>query len=358
MKIIWTLIAILVFGTAAAVIVRNTGQPRPFQGRPKAEPAATMTESAANAPSSTPVAPAAEKPTQPATKAASDSTAAAANAPATATPPAPATTATPAAPAAAGLDASKPPAAKPPVSKPAVEAAPAPGANASAPAASPATAPAPSPTASAKPASVTGVDEKVLESLKSIEIPGVGPIDGAAAKPATGAGITIPDDPKFPADKIIPAKVESLDDGSIRVDGRFVIKGRGTKDDPYRVPWDLVVSAQETYKPRVGQTRLPQRVTMLNGKYVRLTGYVAFPITASSPKEMLVMLNQWDGCCIGVPPTAYDAVEVKLAVAAAAQERFMTHGSVEGRFKVDPYEDGGWLLGLYLMEEAKLQADQ
>ena len=28
--------------------------------------------------------------------------------------------------------------------------------------------------------------------------------------------------------------------------------------------------------------------------------------------EALVMLNQWDGCCIGVPPTPYDAVEVRL----------------------------------------------
>ena len=39
---------------------------------------------------------------------------------------------------------------------------------------------------------------------------------------------------------------------------------------------------------------------------------------AESADASLMMLNQWDGCCIGVPPTPYDAIEVKLKEAAKA----------------------------------------
>ena len=65
------------------------------------------------------------------------------------------------------------------------------------------------------------------------------------------------------------------------------------------------------------------------------------------------MQNPWDGCCIGVPPTPYDAVEVKLA--KAADNLMMTgFGPVEGRFVTDPYIVSGWLLGLFLLEDARL----
>jgi hypothetical protein len=185
------------------------------------------------------------------------------------------------------------------------------------------------------------------------------PAAADAAETSKGGGevFIIPDDPAFPADKIVPSKAEKRADGSILLDGRFVIRGDGTKEKPYLITWDQLVSAEEVYKPRLGQKRMPQRVTMLHNKHVRLTGFVAFPITSNNPKELLVMLNQWDGCCIGVPPTAYDAVEVRLAKAASNDERLAYHGMLEGVFKVDPYEDGGWLIGLYMMEAATLKPD-
>jgi len=196
---------------------------------------------------------------------------------------------------------------------------------------------------------------KLLDELKAIQMPGEAAVEKLAA--STGE-VVIPAEGKWSGDKIIPARAARAADGALNLDDRFALKGSGTKEDPYLVTWDLVVSAQETYRPRLGQTKLPQRVTLLDGKYVKISGYVAFPITSSNPKELLVMLNQWDGCCIGVPPTAYDAVEVKLAQPANAQQRFTQHGSLTGKFKVDPYEDGGWLLGLYVMDDAVLSADQ
>jgi hypothetical protein len=93
---------------------------------------------------------------------------------------------------------------------------------------------------------------------------------------------------------------------------------------------------------------------MLDGKTVRLTGHVAFPMTTKEPRELLSMLNQWDGCCIGTPPTPYDAVEVALTDTVVGDDRFATTGKVVGTFHVKPYLQGDWLIGLYVMEDAKL----
>lgn len=222
-----------------------------------------------------------------------------------------------------------------------------------------ATAKAPQPEAAQPPAGGVTADE-LAASLANpgASTPPPPPPPPTAAPPSSDANDNgVEANPRFPADKLVLAKVEKKADGVLVLDGRFAVRGSGTKEDPYRFPWDLLVSAQETYKPRMGQMKLPQRVAMFDGKYIRVSGFVAFPITSSNPREMLSMLNQWDGCCIGVPPTAYDAIEVKLANPANAMQRLAAHGTVEGRLKVDPYLDGGWLLGLYLMEDAKLTID-
>jgi hypothetical protein len=147
-------------------------------------------------------------------------------------------------------------------------------------------------------------------------------------------------------------------DGSLLVDDRYVIRGEGTKDKPYEISWDMLISASQSYQPRLGETALPGRIAMLHEKHVRITGYLAFPITAETFDEMLVMLNQWDGCCIGVPPSPYDAIEVKLAQQINMKKRHMfVYGSVEGRLLVEPYLINEWLVGLYLMQEAKVELD-
>lgn len=174
----------------------------------------------------------------------------------------------------------------------------------------------------------------------------------------TGTPIDLPTIPAHPLDKIIRANAQRLPDGSLRLDGQFTITGSGTQADPYVLPFELLMSAENTFQPRKGLSRLPQRVTFLHDAWVRVTGYVAFPISAADPSELLVMFNQWDGCCIGVPPTAYDAIEVKLDKPARGEQRFSVHGSVTGRFKVDPFIDSNYLLGLYVMEGASFSSDQ
>ncbi|MEC9373217.1 MAG: hypothetical protein VYC34_05205 [Planctomycetota bacterium] len=143
-------------------------------------------------------------------------------------------------------------------------------------------------------------------------------------------------------------------DGVTVIDDRFTVRGKGTKEDPYQVTWDLLVSANETYRPRDSKTDLPHWAPLINGSWVEIQGHLAFPLMADAIKEVLVMRNQWDGCCIGIPPTAYDAIEVKLAESTPVSRRGFAYGAIRGRLKVDPYLVNKWLIGLYVIEDGEL----
>ena len=157
---------------------------------------------------------------------------------------------------------------------------------------------------------------------------------------------------------IVAGNILKQADGSILADNKYLISGAGTLEDPYRVTWECLTSASQTYIPRLQQNIIPQRVAMLDGKWIRIEGYMAFPLMLQESSEILAMLNQWDGCCIGVPPTPYDAIEVKLAVPVKPGRRHTYNfGTVTGKFKVDPYLVENWLVGLYQLESASLQSD-
>ncbi|MFO0828421.1 MAG: hypothetical protein U0572_09750 [Phycisphaerales bacterium] len=156
-----------------------------------------------------------------------------------------------------------------------------------------------------------------------------------------------------------PGRIERGADGTLVADGRFTVRGLGTRESPYVIPWDLLTSAMDTFAPRQGMNDIPQRIAMLDGKHVRIEGYLAIPLVSAETKQCLVTLNQWDGCCIGVPPTAYDAIEVTLDAPVGirrTQHQFM-YGAVEGVFRVEPYVMDQWLVGLYLLDDAKLKLD-
>lgn len=223
------------------------------------------------------------------------------------------------------------------------------------------------------------VPAKPITPSKTVATPAGDPVPAPAAKapepaaasapipPPSEASGSLADDilaaatPKTPdGDTIVrqdeEIKIVKKADGQMLVDDRYALKGDGTAAAPYEITWEYLVSAQETYDPKKGKKKVPERLTMLDGKRVRITGYVAFPLMAQSPKELLAMLNQWDGCCIGVPPTPYDAIEVRLKDAATQEQKFTNYGSVEGTFEVKPYVVGEWLVGLYVMNGAHLSS--
>ena len=154
---------------------------------------------------------------------------------------------------------------------------------------------------------------------------------------------------------VSPGTTEVNADGNLLVDKRYVIKGDGSSDKPYEVTWEMLTSVDADFDPNAGKKKIPQRIAMLHEKYIKLGGYVAFPMNMQNPKELLLMLNQWDGCCIGVPPTPYDAIEVSLDAIVTGEDRFTTTGSVTGRFTVKPYVVGDWLVGLYVMDRGAMK---
>ena len=146
-------------------------------------------------------------------------------------------------------------------------------------------------------------------------------------------------------------EVKQLDDGSLQI-GSFTITGKGTKEAPYALPWDFLVSIREHYSPREEKKTIPDHLAYFEGKYISIAGYLQFPLAAPEPTECLVMLNQWDGCCIGVPPTPYDAIEVALSTPATQAQKFAVEGRIVGKLDIDPYLVGNWLIGLYLIGDA------
>ena len=174
-----------------------------------------------------------------------------------------------------------------------------------------------------------------------------------AAPPAGGLPLGL--DRKIANATVTPGALMRQPDGSILADGKFRIEGEGTREKPYRIGWDCLASASQTFQPRLKENAIPQRVAMLDGAWVRLDGYFAIPLMLQESSEVLVMLNQWDGCCIGVPPTPYDALEARLVEPIKSNRRHaFNFGTVTGRLKVDPLLVENWLVGLYQLEEATL----
>lgn len=147
----------------------------------------------------------------------------------------------------------------------------------------------------------------------------------------------------------------AVPEGATMLNGIHAVTGAGTAEDPYVIDFDLLVALEQDYEPKVeGKKEVPEWIGLLDGKHVKITGFIGFPFIAPSADECMVMLNQWDGCCIGVPPTPYDAVEVQLAEAVDLSRGVPNYGTVQGVFRTDPYLVNGWLIGLYLMEDAEL----
>ena len=140
----------------------------------------------------------------------------------------------------------------------------------------------------------------------------------------------------------------------IEVDGRYTILGSGTELDPYRVTWELLKSAYETMDLNGSRVTPPKRLEMLNGTYVQISGYLAPPLWGQETKELLVMLNRWDGCCIGLPPTPFDCIEAQLsAPMKLGAAHTISYGTIRGKFIVEPFKAGTFLIGLYRLEEAQ-----
>jgi hypothetical protein len=160
-------------------------------------------------------------------------------------------------------------------------------------------------------------------------------------------------------DEPAPPSYELRADGSFKVlAANLWVEGVGTEAAPFLLSWDVLKSIQKQYNPKNGNDTLPDWLELLEGKHVAIEGNTLVPVVASSTRELLVMQNPWDGCCIGVPPTPYDAVEVSLDHDVDFGNSAVGYGSVQGVFYADPYVVDGWVLGVYIIEDAKYRSGE
>ena len=145
----------------------------------------------------------------------------------------------------------------------------------------------------------------------------------------------------------------------LRADGSFIIvktgeivMGTGTEVDPFMLEWKTLRAIEQDYNPKQGKDHLPDWLDLLNERQVRIVGNTLVPVIATTTRELLVMQNPWDGCCIGIPPSPYDAIEVTLDHDVDFGNSAVGYGTVEGVFILDPYVVDGWVLGIYIIEHA------
>jgi hypothetical protein len=190
--------------------------------------------------------------------------------------------------------------------------------------------------------------------------PTPGPVDEVtigkvpAADPAPKAAPPSPPPSLAPVSSAALAP-ERLPDGTLRLDGRFIVSGSGSEQDPLVLSWPLLASASEAIDASRGRTVAPPHIGFLNGQWVQISAFLAPPLWGERTSELLVMKNRWDGCCIGLPPTPFDCIEAALAAPITlGAKHSISFGTVRGRLVVEPFAAGAFLIGLYRLEDASV----
>lgn len=170
-------------------------------------------------------------------------------------------------------------------------------------------------------------------------------------------GLAAPRKDPVAVDTRAPSEVvRRVDERTIMLDERFRITGNGSANDPYRISWELLTSAGAFIDPAQGALRAPPWVRLLDGTYIELSGYYSTAIRVPVATHLLLTLNRWDGCCIGLPPTPFDAIDLSMRIPLPmAGLHAIRFGTFRGRLSVEPFEAGGFLLGLYRLEDTTFE---
>jgi hypothetical protein len=153
------------------------------------------------------------------------------------------------------------------------------------------------------------------------------------------------------------AVVERIDHQTVRIDGKYMVRGSGSESDPYQITWELLTSAARTVDASKSIYEVPGRIADLRGAWVQISGYWAPPLQVFQTKEAMFMLNKWDGCCIGLPPTPFDSIEATFTKPFAVQGQHMyRYGTIKGRLEIQPFAAGMFLLGFYRLNDAVMES--
>lgn len=124
--------------------------------------------------------------------------------------------------------------------------------------------------------------------------------------------------------------------------------------------YGLLLKAQpilEKGKPE-DVAKLPDALKNLNGKRVRITGYLLIPSETyylDKPLDFFAVSQNAFGCpcCAwGPPPTIFNIVSVKVSKGEEIKPPYSSRVTVEGVLKIEPKYEGGELVELYSISEA------
>jgi hypothetical protein len=153
------------------------------------------------------------------------------------------------------------------------------------------------------------------------------------------------------------ATIERIDHQTVRIDGKYLVRGSGSESDPYQITWELLTSAARTVDASKSIYEVPGRLADLRGAWVQISGYWAPPLQVFQTKEAMFMLNKWDGCCIGLPPTPFDSIEATFTKPFAVQgQHLYRYGTIKGRLEIEPFAAGMFLLGFYRLHDAVMES--
>lgn len=150
--------------------------------------------------------------------------------------------------------------------------------------------------------------------------------------------------------------VRRIDERTLELDGRFRLVGNGSDADPYLITWEMLTTASEYVDPAQNARTPPPWVRLIDGTYVEISGYYSTAVRVALAKNLLLTLNRWDGCCIGVPPTAFDAIDIAMRDPLPMRGLHLTRfGTFKGLFRAECLDAAGFLIGLYRIEDATFE---
>jgi hypothetical protein len=203
------------------------------------------------------------------------------------------------------------------------------------------------------------------ESASSAQMP-ILDLFGGAAQADTATTTSTPSStttPTTPAKRAVRVDtrnpsdvVRRIDERTVELDGRYRVTGNGSANDPYVISWELLTSASEFIDLAQNARTPPPWVRLLDGTYVQISGYYSTAVRVSVAKNLLLTLNRWDGCCIGVPPTPFDAIDIDMrAPLPMGGLHLIRFGTFRGQLRVETVEAASYLLGFYRLEDATFE---
>ncbi len=124
---------------------------------------------------------------------------------------------------------------------------------------------------------------------------------------------------------------------------------------PYRLAPDEEVAAAGGMVPDKYRGQIPKHVQSLNGRMVRLEGYL-LPIKLKDQqgRTQAILYRDQSACCFGSVPEIHEWVFVTLTRPLPSSWDHRLQTAVEGVLQVGEQVEDGAILSVYRMDEATL----